>query len=232
MKHAAIILSVLVVFLAFGLNYAYAQAAEPEENAMMQDDSMPGDEMATEDHQCSKGMDAGMEMAKDCGCGTMGEHMMGEHMMGSMQGMGHMEMMMPEDIMEARRYVMRMMMMDLGLNEKQRGAAGRIIDGTAKDLIKKKSDLLIAKIELEDILHKDPVDMNAAAAKLKQIEAMKTDMFLTHLKAFEEMKAMMTPGQKSKLKEMMSGGMGMAKGCKCDMMKGKKAHHGKKDVTK
>jgi hypothetical protein len=38
--------------------------------------------------------------------------------------------------MEARRHVMRMVM-DLGLNEKQRGAAAQIIDGTAKDLIKR-----------------------------------------------------------------------------------------------
>jgi Spy/CpxP family protein refolding chaperone len=74
--------------------------------------------------------------------------------------------------------------------------------------------------------------MNAAAAKLKQTEAMKTDMFLAHLKAFQEIKSMLTPGQKSKLKEMMASGMGMAKGCNCDMMKGKKAHHGKKNVTK
>lgn len=236
MKHAAIILSVLVVFLAFGLIYVNAQAAEPDDNAMMQDDPMPGSGMMTDDHQCSKGMMGGVEMAKDCGCcGKMGEHMMGKHMMGEhmggMRGMGHMEMVMPEDIMEARHHVMRMMM-DLGLNKKEKEATVQIIDGTAKDLIKKGADLLIAKIELENILHKDPVDMNAAGSKLKQIEAIKTDMFLAHLKAFEEIKSMLTPEQKKELKEMMEGGMGMGKGCNCGMMEGKKAHHGKGKMMK
>ncbi len=228
MKRAAIILSVLVVFLAFGLSYVNAMAAEPDNSAVMQDDPKPG--MMTGDHQC-KEMMGGMEMKKDCGCGKMGEHMMGEHMRGGMQGIGNIEMMMPENIMETRRHAMRIMM-HLGLNAKQKESADQIIDGAAKDLIKKGADLQIAKIELENILHKDPVDMNAAASKLKQIEAIKTDMFLTHLKALEEIKSMLTPQQKKELKEMMEGGMGMEKGCKCGMMEGKKAHHGKEKMTK
>lgn len=248
MKHAAIILSVLVVFLASGMNYANAQPAGPGDNAMMQDDPMTGG-MMTDDRQCGKGMmggmgtGMGMGMEKDCGRSSRGMMrgmgmekgcgcgMKGEHMMGGMRGMGHKEMMMPEDIMEARRHVMRMVM-ELGLNEKQKEATVQIIDGTAKDLIKKSSDLLIAKMELEGILHKDPVDINAAASKLKQIEAMKTDMFLAHLKAFEEIKSMLTPEQKSELKKMMEGGMGMAKGCNCGMMEEKKAHHGMGEMMK
>lgn len=268
MRHLTMIVAALVLFLAFGVNCSYAQQTDPGENAMMHDDAMAADAgMTTGDHQCgmmgkmegmgemSGMMGSGMGMAQGCcggmkhggmehggmmGGGMMGGGMMREGTMGSGM-MGHMGMMMmPEDIMEARHHMMGMMM-HLGINEKQKETAVQIIDGTAKDLIKKRSDLLIAKIELEDILHKDPVDMNAAASKMKQIEATKTDMFLAHLKAFEEIKSMLTPEQKSEFKEMMEermmeermmGGKGMEKGCGCGMMEEKKAHHGKKKMTK
>jgi Spy/CpxP family protein refolding chaperone len=139
--------------------------------------------------------------------------------------MGHMRML-PEDLMEARHHVMGMMM-GLGLDEKQMGAIQKIIDTTVKEMIKKRSDLLIAKIDLEGILHREPVNLNAAEAQMKQIEAMKTDMFISHLKALEEVKSLLSPEQKGRLKEMMHmqmrGGMEMMKGCDCSMPEEKKA---------
>jgi len=235
MKHVAIVVSILVLFLVFGVNYANAQPADQGENVMMQDDPMgAGTGMMADDHQCNMGKMSymremgGMGMAHGCGCGMMGGRMMGGRMMGDgMMEMPHMGMM-PEDIMEARHHITGLLLR-LDLDEKQQTATHQIIDRTAKDLIKKRSDLLIAKIELEDIFHKDPLDMNAAESKLKQIEAIKTDMFLTHLKAFEEIKSTLTPEQKKKLTEMMKehmmGGMGKAEGCRCGMTEEKETHH-------
>ncbi len=147
---------------------------------------------------------------------------------GSMRMAGHMGIM-TEDIMEARHRAMGMMM-NLGLDEQQKETIHAIIDRTARVLIKKRADLLIAKIDLEEILHKDPVDLRAAEPKLKQIEAMKTDMFLTHLKAFEEIKSKLTPEQRGRLKEMMEMHMmgGMMKGCGCGMTEETKTRDGEK----
>jgi Spy/CpxP family protein refolding chaperone len=237
MKHRAIIVSILVLFVAFGVTGSYAQQTDPGQNPMAHGAGMDMDkgcgcgkmggmEMSK---GCGCGKMGGMEMSKSCGCGEMGSGEMGGMMRkGMMEHMG----MMPEDMMEARHHVMRMLM-HLNLDEKQKSAVHEIIGKTARDSIKKRSDLLLARMDLEDIIHKDPIDINAAESKLKQIEAMKTDAFVAHLKAFEEIKSLLTPEQKKKLKEMienhMMGGMGMAGGCSCSMMEEKETpHHMKK----
>jgi Spy/CpxP family protein refolding chaperone len=135
--------------------------------------------------------------------------------------------MMPENLMEARNHVMQMML-KLGLDQKQKEAVHEMIDKTAKELIKKRSDLLISKIDLEDILQRDPIDISAAETKMRQMEAMKTDMFLTHLKALEEIKSMLTPEQRDKLKGMMEMHMMPGKG----MMEEKKHLYDEKRMTK
>ncbi len=83
----------------------------------------------------------------------------------------------------------------------------------------------IAHIELKDLLAKDPMDMKAVEAKVKQSEALRTEMHLSHLKAMEEVKASLTPEQKKKFREMVAAGPAMMRGkgmtrCKdCPMAK-------------
>ena len=77
-----------------------------------------------------------------------------------------------------------------------------------KDMVKKKADKQIADIELKDLLDKDPVDMKAVEASAKKKESLKTEMFLAHIKAREEMKSLLTPDQRKRLKEMMGPGHG------------------------
>ena len=134
---------------------------------------------------------------------------------------------MPDDLMEFRNYVM-MMMMNLGLDQKQKEAVHETIDRTVKDLIKKRSDLLVAIIDLEDIIQREPIDINAAESKLKQIEPIKSAMFLTQLKALEEIRSILTPEQRDKLMEMteMQGMQG------APMMEEKKSDHNMKMMTK
>lgn len=94
-------------------------------------------------------------------------------------------------------------LMGLGLDENQKGSLKEIMGGVRKDSIRKRADLQIARIELKDILDKDQVDMNAAEVKLKQLESLKTDMRLAHLKAMEEIKAKLTPEQRDKFKKAL-----------------------------
>ena len=97
-------------------------------------------------------------------------------------------------------------LMSLDLTEKQKGAIKEIKSRSMKEAIKKRADLEIARIEMKDLLHKDSVDMGAIEAMLKKTESLRTDLRLSHIKAREEMKAMLTPEQKKKFKEMLEKG--------------------------
>src|ERR1700690_2590416 len=132
--------------------------------------------------------------AQMCGCldgssgGMQGRMMEGmEHQgMGTMHGMGGMQgggMMMGDD------HPMWKQLMGLGLDEKQKEALKALRSKTMKDMAKKTAEKQIAGIELKDLLDKAPVDMKAVEAAVKKSESLKTEMFLAHVKAHEEMKS-------------------------------------------
>ncbi|HUI45928.1 MAG TPA: Spy/CpxP family protein refolding chaperone [Nitrospirota bacterium] len=164
--------------------------------------------------------------AQMCGClgekgwsmqegGMMGG--MGHHDMGMMHGMGGMQgggMMMGDD------HPMWKHLMSLGLDDKQKDAIKAIRSKTMKDMIRAMADKQIAGIELKDLLDKDPVDMKSVEALVRKNESLKTEMFLAHLKAREEIKSLLTPDQRKRLKEMMEAGHGES----CSMMGGEAEH--------
>jgi periplasmic protein CpxP/Spy len=164
--------------------------------------------------------------AQMCGCmgekgggmqdgGMMGG--MGHQGMGMMHGMGGMHggaMMMDDD------HPMWKHLMGLGLDDKQKDALKALRSKTMKDMAKRMADMQIAGIELKDLLDKDPVDMKSVEASVKKNASLKTDMFLAHIKAHEEMKTILTPDQRKRLKEMMEAGRGAG----CGMMGGEAEH--------
>lgn len=167
------------------------------------------------DMPCGADMQSGMEKM-DC-CNQEPMHMMGGGMMG--KGMDGGE---PEDMMggmeDEHRHMMHIFA-NLGLDEKQMETLSEIRIRTMKDMIRKKADKEIAAFELKGLLHKDPVDLKAVEAKLKQKENIKTDILLTVIKAMEEAKSKLTPEQKMKMKDMIEkrhamDGMGDMM-CKC-----------------
>ena len=93
-------------------------------------------------------------------------------------------------------------LMGLGLDEKQKDALKALRSKTMKDIIKKSADKQVAGIELRDLLDKDTVDMKAVEASVKKSESLRTEMFLAHIRAHEEMKSILTPEQRKKLKDM------------------------------
>ncbi len=152
--------------------------------------------------------------AQMCGCregagGMMGG--MGHKDMGMMQGMKGMH----EEGMMGEAPPMLKMLMSLGLDDKQKDAIRAIHSKTMKEMARKQADKQIAEIELKDLLAKDPVDVKAVEAAEKKKLSIKGEMFMAHIKAHEEVKALLTPEQKKKLKEMMGGG-----GPGCCMMHG------------
>jgi Spy/CpxP family protein refolding chaperone len=158
--------------------------------------------------------------AQMCGCmdgaggGMRGGMMQGmEHQgMGMMHGMGGM--MMGDD------HPMWKHLMGLGLDEKQQEALKALRSKVMKDMTKKRADAQIAGIELKDLLDKDPVDMKGVEAAVKKSESLRAEMFLAHVRAHEEMKSILTPEQRKRLKEMVESGYGAG----CGMMGGAAEH--------
>ncbi len=151
------------------------------------------------DHDMAPGMMGGRGM----GCGMMG----GSGMDGSMRGAGHH---------------MWMHLRGLNLDEQQKAAIGEIRSRVMKDAIRKMADMRIIRLELWDLLGKDPVDMRAVEAKVKQSEALRTEMHLAHIRAMEEVKAKLTPDQRKKFRTMiedgpMAAGMGVMHHQECCM---------------
>ncbi|MFA5352890.1 MAG: periplasmic heavy metal sensor [Thermodesulfovibrionales bacterium] len=158
------------------------------------------------------------------GCGPMGKGMMGGGM--GMMGMGRG--MMGQGMMQ---------MAALGLDSRQRAAVSGIMSRTMKEMVRKRAEMQIAAIELNELLAADPADMKAVEAALRKMEAMRTEMRLAHIKARMEIMSILTPDQKKRFSELMMrrpmmrgmgrqgmmGGMGMMQGMgagQCGMMGG------------
>jgi len=115
------------------------------------------------------------------------------------------------------------------LDDQQKASIRQIETDMMKDNIRREADVRIAGLELKELLSKEPVDMKAVEAKVKQAEALKSAMKLAHIKAFEEIKAKLTPEQRKKLRTMKAAGpmrrgtgmmgMGMMHKCSCGMGK-------------
>jgi len=105
-------------------------------------------------------------------------------------------------MMDAEHHMAKLIK-DLNLDDQQKVFMGEIKSRMMKETIRRKADMHIAQIELKELLMQDTVDMTAVEAKVKQLEAMKTEMQLSHIKAMEECKAKLTPEQRKKLKEML-----------------------------
>ena len=106
-------------------------------------------------------------------------------------------------------------LMSLGLDDRQKESVRAIHMKMKKEEIRTEAEIGVAEIELKEILMKDPVDLKAAEAKLRQIETMKTALRYGHIRAHEEVKAVLTPEQRKKFQSMAM-----------DMDHGGMMHHG------
>jgi Spy/CpxP family protein refolding chaperone len=91
----------------------------------------------------------------------------------------------------------------LDLTDAQKTAIHEIRVSLKKDMIRKRADLKIAKMELHDQLTKERVDMNAVEAHVKEVESLRTAMTLNAIKARVKIKDALTPDQRKKLAELM-----------------------------
>ena len=129
--------------------------------------------------------------------GDMDGHGMGSGMMG---GCG-----MDGQMMEAGHHMSKYLM-GLNLDDQQKPFIGEIKSRMMKETIRRTAEMRVVQIELKDLLSQDPVDMKAVEAKVKQLEMLRTDMRLSHIRAIEEIKTKLTPEQRKKLREMIEAG--------------------------
>lgn len=96
---------------------------------------------------------------------------------------------------------MWMSIMSLGLDAKQKTGIEQIRSRTMKEIIRKRADERIAEIDLRELLEKEHVDMKAVGAKLRQKEALRTEIQLSLIKAKVDALAKLTPRQRKRLRD-------------------------------
>jgi hypothetical protein len=153
------------------------------------------------------GMHGGQSMHGGPGMGG-GMHMAGEMGLGARGGMGMW------DGAHARHFISM-----LGLDDNQTAEVKSVLFKLQKDMIKKRAEMEVAEVELDEILGKDPADMKVTEAKVKQIASLKAEAALMHIQGIEAVKAKLTPAQKKKLMDIMPG-RGMGRGMmNCPLMR-------------
>jgi predicted nucleic acid-binding Zn-ribbon protein len=68
-----------------------------------------------------------------------------------------------------------------------------------KETLKENAELQVAEIELDELQLQDPLDLEKVNAKLKQIEAFKTNLRLAYIQTIENGKALLKPEQQKNL---------------------------------
>ncbi|MBF0315475.1 MAG: hypothetical protein HQK52_18785 [Oligoflexia bacterium] len=91
-------------------------------------------------------------------------------------------------------------LIDIDLDEKQQDFINDLKSKVMKETIKISADIDIAQIEIKDLLRQKSVDIKTIEAKLRQIEMMNTEINLSQIKAIEECKNRLTPGQRKQWK--------------------------------
>jgi Spy/CpxP family protein refolding chaperone len=113
---------------------------------------------------------------------------------------------------------MMMHIQQLGLDDNQTAKFKSIHLKMKRESIQREAQVRIAELELKELLDKDPVDMKAAEAKVRQIESLRAELKILHLRTHEEVKGILTPEQRKKLdtfRDMrMGSGVGMMGGCR------------------
>ncbi len=105
------------------------------------------------------------------------------------------EMDMPDHVLKA------ISMLDLTDEQQQEIQTIRFL--YAKDMVRKRADIDVASIELQEILAADGVDMPLAEQKIRQVSSLRADLEVMSLKLREQIKAKLTPEQLEKLQKDM-----------------------------
>ncbi len=184
MKKVGLAIGLVFLLLLFSFTLSFSQADAPKSCKGMK---QMGEEMKPQS-KCGQSMGG---MMQQMGCCKMGS---GMGMMEDEKGMGCCE---KEFFLCCKD--------DLGLTDKQVEALKGIKMGSMKNEIKMGSDLKIAQLELKSLMEDEKATLKDIEAKVRSVEKLKADMKISHIKAFREAKALLTPEQKEKMMKCHQG---------------------------
>ena len=196
MKKVSLVTSLAFLFVLLAFTWSSAQM-EKERKVVVK---VMGDEMMI---QGGSGGHSGEMKHQMGGCG-MGQGMMHQmaccqrgsgmgmccEMMGGGQGMGCSKM---AFFLCCKK--------ELELSDKQVKDLKSIKMDFMKGKFKAEANLKIAQLELKSLMHEDESSIKDIETKLKAVGKLKTDMKLSHIKAFRKAKALLTPEQLEKMKK-------------------------------
>lgn len=139
-------------------------------------------------------------------CGMGQAHQMGGCLMGAM-----FKMMPWKIIMHAN---------ELGLREDQIEALRNRHAEAKKQMIQIGSQIRMDMVDVHNAVMREEIDMKVAEAKIREIGKLKGDMSMAMIQAMQDMRHLLTPEQRKKVKEMVMywfkkggmRGMGMEEG--------------------
>lgn len=113
----------------------------------------------------------------------------------------------------------------LNLTENQQDIFDTIHNRLRKETIRKRADVKVAEVELQELLDKEPADLKGAEEKIRQIASIQAEIRVLHLKAAGEFRGKLTAEQQEKFDELENARfMGLGKGMGGDG--GPMGHHG------
>lgn len=186
MKKVGLVISLVFLLFLLSFTLSFSQTDAPKGCKGMQG---MGQEMMAQP-KCGQSMGG---MMQQMGCCKKGSGM-GMGMMEGEKGMGCCE---KEFFLCCKD--------NLGLTDKQVEALKGIKMGYMKNEIKMGSDLKIAQLELKSLMEDEKATLKDIEAKVRSVEKLKADMKISHIKAFREAKALLTPEQKEKMMKCHQG---------------------------
>jgi Spy/CpxP family protein refolding chaperone len=203
MRKLGLVIGLVSMFLLLAFSLSFAQMEKEHEVVV----KMMGDEMMMKGG-CGK-KSGGMEQRMGgCGkgggvMGQMGHGMQGCGKMCSGMGMGCGMMGGDHGMGCCKKEFFLCCKKELELTDKQVTDLKSIKMDFQKGKIRKEADLKIARLELKSLMHDDDAPIKDIEAKMKAAANLKTEMKLSHIKAYRKAKALLTPEQMEKMKKGM-----------------------------
>jgi hypothetical protein len=91
----------------------------------------------------------------------------------------------------------------LGLSTEQVKNLERLRNDFEKESIRKEADIRVAKMDLDDLLAAQPVDMSKVESKVREIERLRADLRFARIRTVAKGKEQLTADQRKKLEELL-----------------------------
>jgi Spy/CpxP family protein refolding chaperone len=93
---------------------------------------------------------------------------------------------------------------ELGLSGSQVEALERLRSDFQREAIRREADIRVAEMDLSTLVTRDPADMAAVEAKVREIERLRADLRIARIRTLEQGRAQLTAEQREKLRALLA----------------------------